>query len=61
MSFKKVVDFDPAEKIVDKAERGKYDLLVIGNRGIGGLSGFLLGSVSDKVAKAASCPVVIVK
>ena len=61
MSFKKIIDTDPADKIVEKAKRGEYDMVVIGNRGIGGLAGFLLGSVSDKVAKAAECPVVIVK
>lgn len=61
LNFKKLVDTDPAEKIIAKVERDEYDMVVIGNRGIGGLQGFLLGSVSDKVAKACECPVVIVK
>lgn len=36
------------------------DLLVVGSRGRGGLSGLVLGSVSERVAGRAPCPVVIV-
>lgn len=35
--------------------------VVIGSRGLNNLQTFLLGSVSHKVAKRASCPVLIVK
>lgn len=37
------------------------DLLVVGSRGLGGFSGKLLGSVSQRLLRSAQCPVVIVK
>jgi nucleotide-binding universal stress UspA family protein len=37
------------------------DLIIMGSRGIGGIKGMLLGSVADRVADHAACPVMIVK
>ncbi len=37
------------------------DLLVDGCRGLGAFSGLLLGSVSDRLARRPSCPVVVVR
>ena len=51
---------DPAETIIDAVRRGKPDMLVVGRRGRGRLSGLLLGSVSQKLATLAPCVVVIV-
>jgi nucleotide-binding universal stress UspA family protein len=51
---------EPDEKIVNRAERGKFDIIVMGSRGLGGRVS-ALGSVSSRVVDKACCPVVIVK
>jgi len=51
---------DPAEAIIDAVRREKADMLVVGRRGRGRLSGLLLGSVSQKLASLAPCTVVVV-
>ena len=51
----------PAESIINVATEGKYDLIVIGSRGLSGIKSFFLGSVSDRVAHLAHCPVLIVR
>ncbi|MCW5747508.1 MAG: universal stress protein [Alphaproteobacteria bacterium] len=56
-----IVHGDPAVEIVDAARRSNADLIVIGRRGLGGLGGTLLGSVSLKVNQAADAPVLTVK
>lgn len=50
----------PDEIIVETAKNGRFDLIVIGSRGIGRRE-FALGSVSSKVVELASCPVLVVK
>jgi len=51
----------PADAIVQAANRDGIDLVVVGARGLGGLERLLLGSVSEKVLRAARCSVLIVK
>lgn len=50
---------DAAEVLV--AESRQADLLVVGSRGHGRFASALLGSVSDRCAHHARCPVVIVR
>jgi len=63
----------PSDKIVEVAEKGNYDLIVLGSRGLGTVErllfgsvnnnvsqGSLLGSVSDDVSHKAKCSVLIV-
>lgn len=52
---------EPGPTIVEFANKQKYELLVIGSRGLNSLQEMVLGSVSHKVVKRADCPVLIVK
>ena len=54
----KVVEGHAGNMLVEEAETA--DLVVIGRRGHGGLTEFLLGSISHQVADHAKCAVVIV-
>ena len=49
----------PAQEICEKAA-DKYDLVVIGSRGMGGVKGLILGSVSDRVTHISKQPVLVV-
>jgi nucleotide-binding universal stress UspA family protein len=51
----------PAAAIVQQAARERSHLIVLGTRGLSDAKGFLLGSVSRKVASLALCPVLVVK
>ncbi|MBS7634476.1 universal stress protein [Candidatus Bathyarchaeota archaeon] len=57
----KILVGSPADKIVEESKEGNFDLIVMGSRGLGGIKGFLLGSVADRVADLAQCPVIVVK
>lgn len=50
----------PANVIIKVANDGRYDLIVIGSRGLGGIKELLLGSISHGVSQRANCPVLIV-
>lgn len=51
-----------ADKVlVEYAKDNGMDLIIIGNRGIGGLKKLVMGSVSEKVSNDAECSVFIVK
>lgn len=56
-----IVVGQPADEICKKAKDGGYDLLVMGNRGLGEIKGYLMGSVSNRVIRHAVCPVLIVR
>lgn len=51
----------PAEVIADTAAKENFDLVIMGCRGLGHITGMLLGSVSDKVLHRAITPVLIVR
>jgi nucleotide-binding universal stress UspA family protein len=51
---------DVAGSILDIARLDEAEVIVVGKRGLGRLSGLLLGSVSQKIVSLAECPVIVV-
>ena len=51
----------PAEVIVETAQDGEFDLIVMGSRGFGTLKSLIMGSVSQYVLQHAHCPVLVVR
>ncbi|WP_306191526.1 universal stress protein [Streptomyces sp. MK5] len=54
-----VVEGDPSEVLIRASEGA--ELLVVGGRGRGGFARAMLGSVSQRCAQHAACPVVVVR
>jgi nucleotide-binding universal stress UspA family protein len=51
----------PAEEIVAAARDSKFDSIILSTRGLTGLDRYLIGSVADRVARLAPCPVVLLR
>lgn len=51
----------PADNIVTFAGEEKFDLIVMGHRGLTGLDRFLVGSVAGRVVAHAPCSVLVVR
>jgi nucleotide-binding universal stress UspA family protein len=56
-----VVWGSPGELIVATAEKERYDAIVMGHRGRGGLASLLLGSTAKYVMDHAHCSVLVVR
>ena len=56
-----VVSGDASSAIVEQAEKGQYDLVVVGNKGMTGASRFFLGSVPNKVSHHIPTALLIVR
>jgi universal stress protein A len=54
-------DGAPWRAIVEAAEAGKHDLVVVGTHGHTGARHFFLGSVAERVVRHATCPVLSVR
>lgn len=52
---------DVVKEIVAEAQKGGFNLIVVGHRGMSKLGELLLGSISEGVSHKAPCPVLIVK
>jgi len=52
---------DPAKRILKLAKYQDVDSIVMGNRGLGGIKGLLMGSVSDKVNHLSKVTCIIVR
>lgn len=51
----------PSATIVEQAEKDDVDIIVLGSRGIGGYTGWILGSTSRRVVDSCTKPILIVK
>ena len=49
----------PIKVILEESQN--YDLIVMGTLGRTGMSKLLMGSVAERVVRAASCPVMVVR
>jgi nucleotide-binding universal stress UspA family protein len=56
-----VAEGDAAGAIVDVASQAQADIIVMSSHGYTGLTRWLLGSVAEKVLRAAGCPVLVVR
>jgi len=56
-----VDDRDASTALVEVADDGDYDLLVVGNKGMTGASRFFLGSVPNKVSHHVQRSLLIVR
>jgi len=56
-----LIEGHAVEQIVKACREGKFDLVVMGARGLSKIKEMLLGSVSDGVTRHACCPVLVVK
>ena len=56
-----IITGSPATAIVDHAASAGASLIVMGTHGRGGVAHLLLGSVAERVVRAAPCPVLTVR
>jgi nucleotide-binding universal stress UspA family protein len=52
---------DPVDKIIDYAETGKYDLIVMGSHGHGLLKHAIMGDTVKRVVQRSEIPVLVVR
>ncbi len=57
----KILDGSPASKIAEFAEEEKVDLVIVGSRGLGGMSEAILGSVANSIVHKSKVSVLVVK
>lgn len=51
----------PANAILEEAEEGKFDMILMGSTGKTGVERFLIGSTASKVVAHAPCSVAIIR
>jgi nucleotide-binding universal stress UspA family protein len=61
LKIRKIIETgEPSAAIVDRAASEHIDLIVTSTHGRGGISRFLIGSVTDKLVRRSACPVLVV-
>ena len=56
-----ILEGNPANEIVDFAEKNDIDLIVMGTQGKTGIQRFLIGSVAENVVRHSKKTVLVVK
>jgi nucleotide-binding universal stress UspA family protein len=56
-----IADGDPAERILELAEKENADVIVMGSRGLDAVESLLLGSTSQEVSHRSPCTCITVK
>ena len=57
----KVLEGKPAEQIVERARETGADLLIMASHGASGISRWVWGSVTDRILRASSLPVLLIR
>lgn len=52
---------NPAEEIINAAADGRFDIILVGIRGMSAARRFLIGSVAERVVRHATVPVLVVR
>lgn len=52
---------NPSSIILDFSKKEKYDIVIMGSRGMGKFKEIILGSVSSKIVHHSSCPVMLIR
>ena len=56
-----LVEGDPASKIIGYSEMEKFDIIIMGSRGMGKFKEVIIGSVSNKVLHHAKCSLMLLR
>ncbi|TLX84493.1 MAG: universal stress protein, partial [Thaumarchaeota archaeon] len=52
---------NPASAILDYNKKEKFDLVIMGSRGLGKFKELILGSVSSKIMHHSPCAVLLIR
>ena len=56
-----LLEGNPASTILEFSQREKYEVIIIGSRGMGHFKELVLGSVSSKILHHSLCPVLLIR
>lgn len=56
-----LLEGNPASVILDYSKKEKFDLLIMGSRGLGKFKELILGSVSGKIVHHSPCAVMLIR
>jgi len=60
LEIKEIVG-DPASEIINEAQEGDYDIVIMRTHGMGATKRFMLGSVTNKVVHHIKKPILVVR